>query len=209
MSAIATKPKAEPTGLPRVTLEIEQITPEQRRKGEPGTIIRLDCAHSWVRGMVDLLICYISNIDLNIVETGGTNIQVDADTSPKFSFLFASTGVGVQVGTGTTAVDRDDFDMETIIANGSGAGQLTFTNPGTLTKAAAVTGGYRIMLERSFNNDSGGDITINEAGIIVATRRSSAVTVTSPLILRDIISPGHTVVNGGGVILRYLLDWLA
>lgn len=209
MTNAPTRPKPEPTGLPKLGLEFELFTPEQRRKGEPGTITRIECAHSWTRGMVDLMIVYLSNTDGNIVNTGSSAAEIDADTSQKFSFLFASTGAGVQVGTGTTPVAREDFNLETSIVNGSGSGQLTFTTLGILTKAAAVTGGYRIILERSFNNDSGGDITINEVGIIVVSRLSSGSPVFSPLILRDIISPGHTVVNGGAVIVRYFLDWLA
>lgn len=208
MNTTATKPKPEPLGLPKVTIEIEQITPEQRRKGEQGTIKRIDCAHSWVRGMIDLMIVYLSNTDGNIVNTGSASVEIDASNSQKFSFLFANAGVGVQVGTGTTAVDRDDDNLETTVVNGSGSGQLTFAVPCTLTKAAAVTGGYRIILERAFDNDSGGDITITEAGIIVASRLSSGGPTVSPLILRDIISPGHLIEDGGAVILRYILDWL-
>lgn len=209
MSAIATRPKSEPTGLPKVTIEIEEITPEQRRKGEQGTIRKIECAHSWVRGMVDTLIVVFSNVDGDIINTGGSPLELDADVGGKFSFLFGSGNVGIIVGTGTTPVARADINIETQIFGGTTSGRLVYVVPGILTKAAAITGGYRIMLQRTFENDSGGDITINEAAVIILTRSTGGDNVASPMILRDLISPGHLVVNGGAVIVRYLLDWLA
>ena len=199
-------------GLPQVGIELIALTPEQLRSPFPNHLIgrtrRLENVNSWVRGIVDLLIVYLSDTNGTMRTTGASNVTTEAATGPKLSFTFANTGCGVKVGTGTTAVDRDDIDIETPIVSGSGAGQLVYTNPGTITKTAAITGGHRVILERSFANNSGGDITITEAGIVVASRTTSGTNI-SPLILRDIISPGHTVVNGGAVIVRYLLDWLA
>ncbi len=209
MSNVAIKERPDFFGLPRVSLELEEITPEQRRKGEQGTLRKIECAHSWLRGIVDVLIVYISNTDGTFQDIIDNTFTVDASDSQKLSFLFANTAVGVQVGTGTAAVDRDDFAMATPILDGSTAGRLVYTNPSTLTKAAAITGGYRIILERSFNNDSGGSITFNESGVAVVTRDITPAARVGPTILRDLISPGHVVVNGGAVIVRYFLDWLA
>ncbi len=208
MNDAPNKQIADYLGLPKVSIEIVEITPEQRKKGEQGKVRAVEDTNSWVRGMVDVLIVYFSNVDGGYVNSGGTPQTADASSSAKLGALF-SQNTGVLVGTGTTPVDRSDFVLDSQIATGNGAGQLAYTTLSVLTKSAAITGGYRVTLERSFNNNSGGIITINEAGILVITHQLGVGTTSAPLILRDIISPGHAVADGGAVIVRYLLDWLA
>ena len=58
MNDVPSKKGAEQTGLPKVTIEIVEITPEQRKKGEQGKIKTVEGTNSWVQGMVDMLRIY-------------------------------------------------------------------------------------------------------------------------------------------------------
>jgi hypothetical protein len=113
---------------------------------------------------------------------------------------------GILVGTGVTAADRDDNAMETLVAEGAGAGQLNYQP--TLITWALVAGGSRVTISRLLINNSAGAITINEAGLAVRGDDAGAVE-RYWLILRDIISGGREILAGGGTqTVRYLLDAL-
>ncbi len=196
-------------GLPKVSIEIVEITPEQRKKGEQGKVRVVEDTNSWVRGMPDLLLVYLRNTTVSFVtDTAGNVIDPNATRSAKLGVL-GNAVIGVQAGTGTTAVDRDDNVLATPINNGSTAGRFVYDAVGALTKSTAITGGYRVQVERNFQNDSGGDITVNETALYAAFREGTPDQLRAAMILRDLISPGHLVSNGGAVIIRYLLDWLA
>lgn len=203
------KPAPSILGLPRVTIEIVEITPEQRKKGEQGNVRVVEDTNSWVTAMPGLLLTYLRNTNIaTIRDTLNQLINPNAIRSPKLGAL-GSAVFGVQAGTGVTAVDRDDHTLDTLISNGSTAGRLVYDAVGALTKSTAITGGYRVQVERNFQNDSGGDITVNETGLFTGFRNVSADQSQVAMILRDLISPGHLVSDGGAVIIRYLLDWLA
>lgn len=206
----ATKENPKLLGLPKVGIEIVEITPEQRKNGEQGKVRVIENANSWLLQMPDLLSVFLSNDDTTstIQDIGGTGRTCNASMASKLSTLGATTN-GIQVGTGATPVDRDDDDLDVRILEGSTAGRLVYDAVGAITKGIAITGGYRVQLERSFNNDSGGDITINETGVRSFCRQTGPDANFSATILRDIIDPGHVVVDGGAVIMRYLLDWLS
>lgn len=204
----ATKEQPKYLGLPKVTIEIVAFTPEQRQKGEPGTVRRIENTNSWLRQMAEIMRSYLANDDLNSAQdTGGNPRTIDSSQSAKLS-AFGTNVLGVQAGTGSTAVDRDDFLEDVRIIDGNSANRLVYAALGILTKSTAIAGGYRVILERNFQNDSGGDITVNETAVRVFCDEAGGGNV-SLLILRDVISPGHLVVNGGAVIIRYLFDWLS
>jgi len=71
---------------------------------------------------------------------------------------------GLVVGTGTNAVTLTDYKLQTQIAHGNGAGQLAY---GAGSFVAPTTSGSDRYWDavRTFTNNSGGDITINEVGI--------------------------------------------
>lgn len=204
----ATKDKPKYSALPKVSIEIVAFTPEQRKNGEQGKVRVVKDTNSWLKQMAALMRAYLGNDDFGTITlTGGSAVVPDSSQAVKMA-AFATSALGVQVGTGSTPVDRDDFVEEVKISDGNNPTQLIYDALGALLKTTAITGGYRVQLERNFQNDSGGDITINETGVrvffdVVGSGNQACV------ILRDIISPGHTVVNGGAVIIRYLFDWLS
>lgn len=207
----ATKPSEKVLGLPRVGIEIVPFTPEQRKNGEPGKVRVIENANSWLNQMPRLLLPFFADSVSAPVRTyqdlNDVTRTLMPERAPKLGVL-SSNITGVQVGTGGTAVDRDNRQLGTRIADGNAATQLVYSVVGALTKTAAITGGYRVMIERSFNNDSGADITILETGLRILCRNVGNQQGVA-MVLRDIINPGHTVVDGGAVIMRYLLDWLS
>jgi len=75
---------------------------------------------------------------------------------------------GITAGTGTTNFTGADVALVTPIADGSGASQLDYgdmTDAGRLSEPT-VSGSDNVMrLERDFDNNSGGSITIKEVGL--------------------------------------------
>jgi hypothetical protein len=97
---------------------------------------------------------------------------------------------GIVIGSGNTAAAPADFNLNTKIANGAGAGQLQYqtqTAPFGPTIAGANTS---FLLERLFVNASGGNVSINELGIEFAA-------VGSFLIYRDVLGATDVIPNGG------------
>lgn len=106
---------------------------------------------------------------------------------------------GIQVGTNNTAVTADDYKLNTIVANGTGGGQLQqmpcFCNP-VVTDATTSA----MSIDRVFLNHSGGTITIKELGIY---GRGSYTFC----LARDIIAdPGVDIDDGEYMHVRYAIS---
>ena len=71
---------------------------------------------------------------------------------------------GIIVGTGSTAPDNLDYVMETPIAHGTGAGELSYGSESEVT-TAEVGPNVDYIQSRTFNNGSGGAINVTEFGI--------------------------------------------
>jgi len=76
----------------------------------------------------------------------------------------AGNAYGIVVGTGANAVTVSDYTLQTLIAHGTGSGQLYYSanywSAPTLSGSTYTTEGYRQII-----NLSGGDVTVNEVGI--------------------------------------------
>jgi hypothetical protein len=105
--------------------------------------------------------------------------------------------VGTVIGTGTTAPTFTDVTMATIIDHGTGAGQLLYEQCSVVNQAA----NQELYVGRTFRNDSGGSITVNEIGLAQRGSTSSITTVIPKsqviLIVRDVLSTGVAVPDGG------------
>lgn len=158
-------------------------------KDKNGKVIRqtrrLKCK-SFVKGFGGLLECimahpYSTASDVvAVIDTSGASKNIATGTSPDSYQCFgvecpaATTTYGMQVGTGTTAPAISDTAIQTLIAHGTGAGQLQY--------GVTIVGSYRIegtsvkiLIQRAFTNGSGGSITVRES-TLVATWYVSAIT---------------------------------
>lgn len=93
---------------------------------------------------------------------------------------------GIVLGTGITAVTNSDYKLDTIIAHGTGSGQLDY-GASSLTAAAVVGANVDMVLSRAFYNGSGATVTVKEMGIY-AKSRDDASQERIFLICRDLIA---------------------
>lgn len=109
-----------------------------------------------------------------------------------------NTNYGIMVGTGTNAVTMGDYALQTQIAHGNGASQLYHE---AVTFGIPATSGYTRYFDfwRSFANNSGGDITVNEIGLYIYPTSQSYYY----MYLRDVLSSGITLSNGQALTVKY------
>jgi len=106
---------------------------------------------------------------------------------------------GIVVGTGNTPVTADDYNLESKIAHGTDAGQLSYNE--TILYGPFVTGTAVVQVfRRQFTNNSGTDITVNEIGLIVKTSGDNYLV----MIIRDVIN-SLTIPDGGKCMIRYYI----
>jgi len=109
---------------------------------------------------------------------------------------------GILVGTGTASVDIGDDSLENKIPHGTGSGQLSYGDTSAYTDGSGLQ--QDRGLQRSFDNNSGADITINEIGMVLKINDGSSDYYI--LVARDVIS-ATTVPNGGRVTIKYWFRW--
>jgi len=157
-------------------------------------------SRSYVIGFLDFLAVHWRNTSGSITDTGGTSRTVGG------AYVYACNGAyqddtyGPVVGTGTTAVAVTDTKLVTQIAQGTGAGQLD--HQATTTTAPATSGSTRsFTVRRVLVNASGGTITIQECGVYAKELTNS----WKFCLVRDLVSGGQAVPNGGSATLTYTI----
>lgn len=112
----------------------------------------------------------------------------------------ANGSYGIVVGTGTAAISLDAYKLDTIIAHGSGSGQLYYQAM-AVTQPAKPTGSmYRSVFIRELTNLSGGSITVNEVGLY-GTHGSYYY-----VLARDLVSPGVAILDRATMSVTYRME---
>ncbi len=190
----------------RLTLVIIPIDKHGRR-GKP----IVTPTNSWLQQMAQLMNGLFKAVaEPDVTDYGGTDRTIDA-SSPGFT-LHANAGVsittfGILVGTGTGAEDKDDNALGTLIADGAGATQLEYSATTVFTPPLGITGGYRIRIERQFDNASGSTISIAEVGLAL-THSDSGGTQRFFLVIRDKLSSAQDVLDSEGAVFQYRIDFM-
>ena len=161
-------------------------------------------SHSFVAQWLQLLYGMFGENNLSIL---GNSFPAQLGSSNPFE-LNASSGnqsFGIQVGSGTTK-SINDTALDSLIANGNSAGQLSygsmsFTSPAINTS----TNQGNISISRSFTNNSGSSVTVSEIGVIVNTYASNRNTY-SIFIIHDILSSPITLANGQVLTVTYIFS---
>ena len=117
-------------------------------------------------------------------------------------YILASEGedeYGILVGSSDAAFDPTQYDLDSPITHGTGAGQLEY---GAMSVVDA--GDEYKTWQRAFDNSSGADVVVKEIGIAVKANRYEGGSVVAYYILlaRDVIT-STTVPNGGRLIVKY------
>lgn len=89
----------------------------------------------------------------------------------------ADLNAGIVVGTGTNAVVITNVNLQTLIANGVGAGQLSY---GATSIGNTVTVGStrRFTIARTMTNNSGASITVQEAALRITSDDDGSIART-------------------------------
>ena len=164
-------------------------------------------SHSWMQNFLKLLGTSLSDrtVAYNITRYDGVSdslaIKTNWDVEGYWMSIYGGTVDyrGIVVGSGNLAEDYTQYTLETRITDGSAAGQLEY---GTQAwEVPEVTGGnVDFRLSRSFQNNSGGTVTIREIAIFVDVDNS-----VHTMIARDVLSSEVAVPNGGLAIATYTL----
>lgn len=113
--------------------------------------------------------------------------STDLDIRSTANGLLATAGtddLGVVIGTNSGVEDFEDFALGAVIDNGSAAGEMDYSQ----SELHAITNSTLTLkntLIRDFNNNSGGAITVEEAGIYNGIR-TGAQAVLTMMITRDL-----------------------
>ena len=180
-------------------------------------------SHSWVRNGYNVLTCIMMAINyndtsfgagfLNLKATTGT-IQKragaiiygynDPDWETTGCGYMASAGSlinGIVVGSGINAESFEDYTLQTQIAHGTGAGQLSYAQCESPAKSYdAGTKTYSSIWTRYLNNNSGGDVTVNEVGLIMSTNTNQGY---RGMVSRDKLGAPVVVASAGQLKVSY------
>jgi len=183
---------------------------------------------SWVRNAYNMMFGYLAGKDLSngsfgagylsLKDTGGAvqsgsgpvclsqGSSVDG-TSMGYRGPAGNDAYGILVGSGTNPEDFESYALHTKIANGTGAGQLTYVqseshvinwNPGTLT--------MKNELARFFNNNSGADVSVNEVALSLRGYRPGSSVPYHFMTARDLLVATVVVPNTGQLKVTYTIQ---
>jgi hypothetical protein len=191
-------------------------------------IVYEDYSRSWTRNAYNMLTMQMLGLAFNSLGTTfgagyttmkrvASNVQSTAYPG-RLSVIGDVVGAvgdatyGIVVGTGTAAEDFDGYTLQTIVAHGNGAGQLSYTAQDATT-AAYDAGTKKITAThaRYCNNNSGGSIGINEVAlywlITNATASGSPYYSTYPFMMaRDKLGSAVDVADTAQLKVTYTID---
>lgn len=180
-------------------------------------------SQSWVRNAYNIVtqqLCALHPYSLSHSGTGAGslyNLRTSGAIHSNASYLdyirgpgdwvggLGDTTQGIVVGTDTGAEDFNDYALGTLVAHGTGAGQLSYAAQEATTRAyTAGTLTWAGTLIRYLNNNSGGAIVIGEVGLYVCVSASP-----DEMLCRDLIDPTVSVANTAQLKVTYTITSMA
>ena len=145
-------------------------------------------SHSWTRNYYNYLFCAVAAKNgsdalfgagkLNVKDTAGVvqngNAGITTNTGVNLDLVSDSDGVivrsaitsrGIVVGSGANVENFENFELQTPIAEGTGAGELNAVE----SESHVISENGLILIDtqvRFFNNNSGGNVSINEVALV-------------------------------------------
>lgn len=198
-----------PPSLILVHFELVSVS----RDGQPIGPPYRQWSRSWTKQAAQIFNATIkSTTETSVKDTGGTLQSINPTISPYQSWKATSAAAeatyGIILGTGSTAENRDDYVLATPIAEGTGTGQLTHLATNPYTPPVAITGGYRVTVDRQVNNNSGGPIVVAEIGLYTYTSLNVGGQTAYFCALRDVLASTYSIADGASAVARYKIDWL-
>lgn len=144
----------------------------------------------------------------SVTDTGGASVTLNTSGDIMMDCTAAEgvTNNGTRIGTGTTAFDMTQNKLATEVAEGTGSGQVTHgaTTVGAVSESSSEAS---FTLVRVFTNNSGGTITVTEAGIYCRSKNSAAADKFFMLV-RDLLPTPITFRTGKTLTLTYTIKVL-
>jgi len=156
------------------------------------------------------------NCGVSVENTGGsTNGFIPCASSGCGNISYPNTAtnaptylVMIQVGSGSQSNPYSAYKLASPIANGSGSGQLVYGTPSVSPSIYVSGNSAYFTISQTFNNSSGGTVTITEVGIITQVQitysnSTNTVNFGQLLVWYDVLSSSISVPNGGSVTIYY------
>jgi len=157
-------------------------------------------SHSFLEQWNQLVYVQMRGLSFTIHDTDGiarvTTIDDVNFAMPAAANVFP---FGIVVGTGNTAVDIEDFKLETPILNGVAAGEMQHLIC-TVDAAVVAAPSCSFVVHRTIVNNSGGIITVLEAGIYMIGGTAGTYRFDAT---RDVLVAPQAVPDGGAITI----DW--
>lgn len=182
-------------------------------------------SHSWCRNAYNWMFTALATKDaddptdweggkLNAKDTSG-NVRSDNDpfgagtstfdgTSYGFRAPAGDDGHGIQIGTGTNAESFEDYMLQTQIADGTAAGEMSHVE--SEAHSVSYVGGTKVLSNefvRYFNNNSGGEISVAEVALVA---HLSEPVIGHYLMARDKLGSAVAVPDTGQLKVTYTIS---
>ena len=164
-------------------------------------------AHSYVKQFIQSLASLLSYAAVSsVLDINNASKTLGTTNSGKMQAdgTAAEAAKGPVAGTGSTAVSISDYALASLIAHGTGAGQLQY-GACTYSAVSVVGATASFTVTRVLTNGSGASITISEVGMHINHATSAGADQTF-LAVRDLVSGGLAVPNGGAATLVYTIS---
>ena len=169
------------------------------KKGRVVRKTRIRRSKSFVLAFLQILEVHMLQAAVTIKDVTAANRTVTVDTANlRIDGGVGITSYGTLIGTGATPPTNADYVMETLIANGAGAGEMTYAAQSVIT-TQVVGANVDMQLTRSIQNLSGNAINVTEAGIV-----AEIVGTWTALIVHDTFS-AVAVADGETITATYTL----
>ena len=142
------------------------------------TLDDIQRGHSWTRNYWNNFYCFVcgSYTQSSGVHGPGTLTVLDNTGNPisygnSYNYhpipynMTEGNGQGLVVGSSNDVFDLDDYLMGSMILHGTGTGQLYY-NLGYRNSSVYTTKVWSVDIVRVFNNNSTGNVTVNEVGMV-------------------------------------------
>ncbi len=126
-------------------------------------------------------------------------------TGQGFNNNEASHSYGIQVGSGNTAFSPNDHKLASLIAHGTGSGQMSYAAMAQSARVYnATTKRWTATHERDFTNNSGAEILVREVGLVWGGWLfNQYLYYRCYLFARDVLSGLVHVSNGYTLTVQY------
>jgi hypothetical protein len=117
----------------------------------------------------------------------------------------ADAATGILVGTNATAESIEDYAMNTLVAEGNGAGQLNYSTTIGWMSWNGTTKVSTSHHQRFFANNGPSDVIVRECGLVKTLHTASTATYSTFLLIRDVLGTPATIAPGEGLLITYNL----